>query len=358
MQNLKLKFINKKVLLFQISFLTFALCLLISKSSFAQTEDVVGRLDLTVSPPVIELTAKPGDTVQEKFRVRNNTSTPIDLQISVRRLISDPTDGNPVPEDEAKGEELSWVTMEPAEFTARPSEWQDIGFTIEIPDTASYGYYYVFRIAPKEGSEVTTTGAEVKGEILIVTLLNVKKDGANSKTELVNFRANSNINEYLPVEFMVKLANKGNVHVKPRGNIFISRGGGNEISILEVNPNVGSILPGGTREFASSWGEGFIVREPVMENDSVKLDENGNPVTKLVINWNKLTNFRIGPYTAQLLMVYDDGARDVTIEGSTTFWVIPYTALAVILAVLIVLFFIIKYLLRWYVRREVSRSRK
>lgn len=355
-QNLKLKFISSKTFGFILLLLTFAFCLLPFSKVFAQSQDA-GKLDLTVSPPVIELAAKPGQKVTEKFRVRNNLQKAVSLSVSARRLISDPTSGNPTPESNSKGEELKWVTFDNPKFTANPREWNDVTFTIDIPESASYGYYYVFSISPSQDEAIATTGAEVKGEILVVTLLTVLKDGANSKTDLVSFKAKNNISEYLPVDFIVKLANKGNVHVKPRGNIFITRSGGDEIGILEVNEGVGSILPGGQREFTSSWRNGFLVKEPIIENGDVKMDESGNPVTKLTINWNKLTDFRIGPYTARLLMVYDEGSRDVTIEGTTTFWVIPYTALAIILITLIVLFIIIRFVLKWYVRRAIAKSK-
>lgn len=350
------KTLDHKLKLLLLLLLPTALCLLaIVRSVSAQNSG--GKLDLTVSPPVIELTAKPGEKVTQKFRVRNNLSTPIELEIKARRLISDPTDGNPVPENDAKGEELKWVTFETPDFEAGPREWKDINFTIDIPESASYGYYYVFSITPKQDNAVATTGAEIKGEILVVTLLTVIKDGANSKTELVSFKAKNNISEYLPVDFLVKLANKGNVHVKPRGNVFITRSGGDEIGILEVNPGIGSILPGGQREFGTSWNEGFLVQEKVIENGAEKLDDTGKPVTKLAINWNKLTSFRIGPYTARLLMVYDDGQKDVTIEGTTTFWVIPYTALGVILAGFIIIVLLLRFLLKWYVKRAIARSK-
>jgi hypothetical protein len=42
----------------------------------------------------------------------------------------------------------------------------------------------------------------------------------------------------------------------------------------------------------------FLVREPVIQDGQVKLDKNGKPVENLSINWNKLTSFRIGKYTA------------------------------------------------------------
>lgn len=336
-----------------------ALAFLFSLSAFfVKTNAQEGRLDLTVSPPVIELTAKPGDIVRERFRVRNNLDTSVNLSISARRLTSDPTDGNPVPESEANGEELKWVTFDKPEFTARPSEWEDVTFTIEVPEDAAYGYYYVFKITPKESTELDSTGAQVKGELLVVTLLNVQKEGATSKTELVSFSADKMINEYLPVNFAVKLANRGNVHVKPRGNIFITRGGGKEISILEVNPGSGSILPGGTREFEAIWNDGFIEREVVVEDGETKVDAQGNPVTKLKFNWNKLTSFRMGPYEAKLLMVYDDGVKDVTIEGTATFWVIPYMAIGFTLLILIVVFVILKFVLGMYIKSQIAKSKR
>lgn len=348
--------LDQKLKLLLLLLLPAVLCLLAVVHSVS-AQNSGGKLDLTVSPPVIELTAKPGEKVTQKFRVRNNLSTPIELEIKARRLISDPTDGSPVPENDAKGEELQWVTFETPNFEAGPREWKDINFTLDIPESASYGYYYVFSITPKQDNLVTTTGTEIKGEILVVTLLTVIKEGANSKTELVSFKAKNNISEYLPVDFLVKLANKGNVHVKPRGNVFITRSGGDEIGIIEVNPGVGSILPGGQREFGTSWNEGFLVQEKVIENGVEKLDNTGKPITKLAINWNKLTSFRIGPYTARLLMVYDDGQRDVTIEGTTTFWVIPYTALGVILVTLIIVVVLLRFLLKWYVKRAIAKSK-
>lgn len=343
-------------LVFSVLFALLVFTLFALKTS-AQ-EESEGRLDLTVSPPVIELIARPGEQAIERFRVRNNASEPVVLQLDVRRLISDPTEGSPIPEQEATGEELSWVTFDRPEFTANPLEWQDITFTIDIPEDAAYGYYYVFRISPKNETNVETTGAAIRGELLVVTLLNVLQEGATSKTELVSFNAKNMINETLPVDFAVKLKNLGNIHVKPQGNIFVTRGGGPEIGILEVNPGIGSILPSGSREFEASWTDGFLVREQVIENGVPQIDENGNPITKLNINWNKLTSFRLGPYEARLLMVYDDGEKDVTIEGTTTFWVIPYKALAIILVIIVLLVLSARFILKWYVKQAIKKGRK
>jgi hypothetical protein len=344
----------------RIKFLLFAFIAVtaVSLATAVSAQTPTGNLDLTVSPPVFDLTAEPGDQVRETFRIRNNGATPIALKVSARRLISDPNSGDPIPETEVAGEELSWVSFEPGTFTAPPREWTNVNFTIDIPESAAYGYYYVFSIAPRDESEQAATGAAIHGELLVVTLLNVKKDGAVSTAGLIKFAPKNFITEYLPVSFDTQIENTGNVHVKPHGNVFITRGEGRELAILDVNTAFGSVLPGGKRIFESSWTDGFLVREPVMEDGEAKLDSSGQPQTKLKINWNKLTSFRIGPYTARLLLVYDDGTRDQTIEGVTTFWVIPYTALAVIAAVTLVLFLILRMLLRSYVRSQIKKGGK
>ena len=355
--NLKSQTYHKKLShLFFAGILSTVLCLLSFKLAHAQT---ASGLDITVSPPVIELNAKPGDKLTEKFRIRNNQSTATDLKVDVKKLSSDSSSGEPIPaEPKADDEFISWVKVEHPTFKALPKEWTDVNFTIEIPDNASYGYYYVLRISPENQNKVTGVGATVKGEVYVVVLLNVIKEGAIAKGELVEFKPNTFISEYLPVEFTAKVANKGNIHIKPSGNIFIRSLKDKDVAILDINPGRASVLPSGTRSFLSSWNDGFIVRTPVVENGVAKLDGKGNPVTTITINWDRLTHFRIGPYTATLLMVYDDGKRDATIEGTTTFWLIPYTAILVIVVGLIALFIVIRLLLKWYIGRELRKQRR
>ena len=343
-------------LLFFVVIMSAVFYLLSFKLIHAQT---ASGLDITVSPPVIELNAKPGETLTEKFRIRNNQSTSTNLKVDVKKLSSDSNSGEPVPaEPKSDDEFISWLKVENPTFNALSKEWTDVNFTIEIPETASYGYYYVLRVAPENKEKVAGVGTTVKGEVYVVVLLNVVKEGAVAKGALVEFKPNTFISEYLPVEFSAKVENKGNIHIKPSGNIFIRSLKDKDVAILDINQGHASVLPSGKRSFLSSWNDGFIVRTPVVENGVAKLDSKGNPVTTITINWNKLTHFRIGPYTATLLMVYDDGKRDATIEGTTTFWLIPYTAIFVIVIGLIALFIIVRFLLKWYIGRELRKQRR
>ena len=60
---------------------------------------------------------------------------------------------------------------------------------------------------------------------------------------------------------------------------------------------------------------------------------------KLTWNFADASKLRFGKYTAHLFLVYDDGMRDVPIEGTVTFWVVPWRLLGA--GLFIALFFFI-----------------
>ena len=245
---------------------------------FAQEHDpdLIG-VDLTTSPLFFEFSTEKGAAIKDKIRVRNNSADSIPLRLSLQRLApganSEAALSDPKPEDEFP----LWVKVDSATITARPREWTDIPFTIHIPETAAFGYYFAFLLTQTAPQKEPGT-AKVAGGVAIPVLLNVKVPGAIVKGELLKFKSKAFINEYLPVEFAVQVANSGNVHIKPRGNIFIRGSKGKDLAILEINQALGSVLPQTKRSFENSWTDGFLVKEK----------------GKLKINWNKLTDFRIG----------------------------------------------------------------
>ena len=300
-----------KKLLFLPLVLILLLVLTTSAKVFAQE---TGNYDVTVSPVFFDLSVNPGGSISDTIRVRNNSDTPLPVKVEVKRMTGDET-GALTFNDENSDGSLNWITFPETNITLTPLEYTNIPFTINVPEDAAYGYYYTINLT-QQGASQETSGAAISGAAAVPILLNVRKDGAQAKIEIESFEVAKYLNETLPVNFSVKLANTGNVHVRPRGNIFISGSGQENITSIDINPNGAAIIPDTTREFEASWFDGFIVREVVMDGDQPKVDENGNPQTHLKINWNKLTDMRFGKYTANLLVVYDDGTRDVPIEAS------------------------------------------
>src|SRR5438105_3883493 len=118
---------RKKIILSILLFAAYSL--LLTALVYAQTPSPAG-IDLTVSPAVLELVAKPGDKIQEKIRVRNNQARPVSLGLDVKKIVTDEQNGNPRPIDLQKGDDFkSWIQFDPPSFTARPREWQDVLIT-------------------------------------------------------------------------------------------------------------------------------------------------------------------------------------------------------------------------------------
>jgi hypothetical protein len=332
----------------------FAICLfayLVIPKVLAQEENY----DVTVSPVFFDLSANPGASVSENVRVRNNTNSPISISVEVNKLTGDETGALTITEENDDASSLDWFSFEQEEYTLSPLEWTNIPFTITVPETAAYGYYYTINFSQAGVEETGETGATITGAAAVPVLLEVRKDGSVAEAKLVDFSVGNYINEYLPVSFKVELENTGNVHIRPRGNIFISGNGQENINTIEVNEGNGAIIPDTKRLFNQEWANGFIVREPVMEDGQVVVDGNGNAKTRLKVNWNQLTDFRFGKYTANLIMVYDNGERDVPIEASAAFWVIPYKVIIGGIILIIVVILVIRWALRRYINREVKK---
>lgn len=321
---------------------------------FAQQSNA---FNLTLTPASMDLAASPGTKLYEKFRIRNDATSPMDLQISVEKL-SVTQNGQVTPEKPQPGDDsTTWFAFSKTDLSAPAQEWSDIGFTLSIPPDAAFGYYFVIDITRVDTQIEVNNNAKVLGNVALPILLEVKRSGALKQADIESFATKQFINEYLPIEFDTTIKDTGNVHVKPHGNIFITAGG-TQVAALEVNPEVGAVLPGENRTFISSWDNGFFTQDPVIENGTVKADKQGSPVTQFHINWNKFTQFRFGEYTAHIIMAYDNGTRDVTLEKTTTFWVIPYKLIGGGLLVIIILIIIIRYSLKLYVRRQIRKYSK
>ena len=323
-----------------------------ANNAFAQ--NTATNYDVTVSPVFFDLTSNPGGTITDKVRIRNNTTSALPIIVGVKKLTGD-ENGDLTLKDTSSDNSLSWINFPQSKIVVAPLEWQDVNFTITIPKDAAYGYYFAITFSQENSNKVNGAGTLITGSAAVPILLNVKKEGAKAEANIVDFSTTSFVNEYLPVNFNVKIQNVGNIHVLPHGNIFISDGGNKDVAVLDVNANGGNIIPGTNRNFNTSWDDGFLVKEPVIVDGLEKIDKNGKPEENLVINWDKITSFRIGKYTANLILVFDNGTRDVSLEKTISFWVFPYKAVLGFLIGVIILVLILRFILKSYINRELKK---
>jgi hypothetical protein len=286
---------------------------------------------LQVTPSPLVLSVKPGETFTTELKIRNNGEKTEQLKIEPRSFNINGDTGEVALSDGTPGDINNWIAFADPTFTILPGQWFTQRITIKMPKDA--GFSYSFALVISRASDATTLKpgeTNIKGSVAVFTLIAVDRPGAKREVSVTNFAASKRVYEYLPTEFKTTLKNSGNTIVQPYGNIFIQRSGSskNAISTLPVNEGKGYILPGSSRTLTSSWDEGFPVYK------TTKLADNSQPVSKLTWEWNKLSDFRFGRYTAKLVAVYNDGTRDVPIEAETTFYVIPWKILIGVMLVI------------------------
>ncbi len=294
-------------------------------------------LNLTTSPLPINLVAKPGTNVTTQLRIKNSGNKTEKLKVGLLKFAAFGEEGKPRLLDRQPGDDFfDWVSFSEPSFTAEPNIWHTIDMTIKLPKSAAFGYYYAVTFsrvdAPVPNGEKQ---AALAGATATLVLVEARVPGAKRQVEVVEFKADHGFYEYLPVSFNIRLKNQGNVHVVPTGNIIINKAkrGEKDIGLIDVNPEHGNILPGSNRIYVADWSDGFPVQILTRDGDKILTDGQGKPQTSLKWDLSQASKLRFGHYTAKLLMIYDDGTRDVPIEALVSFWVIPWRLILVLIAI-------------------------
>ena len=289
-------------------------------------KDPVTGIDMTLSPVYIDITTNPGLPASSEFKITNNNNQKEFYKISLVKFKADATGSTISPMDLDKSDEFAhWISFSDNEFSLESNETKTIKFTIAPPKDAALGYYYGVQVGRIKDKKAGTRQTVVSGSVTLPILMEVRSPNAKKELSIVDFSTTNAMYEYLPAEFKVKIKNSGNVHVVPFGDIFIDQGSKKEIAQIQVNEMRGNILPESERVMSTIWNNGFPVRVAKKKVDgSVETDKNGKVMYETKWNFSKLPNFRIGKYTANLVLVYNDGSRDVPIEAAVSFWVFPW----------------------------------
>jgi hypothetical protein len=299
-----------------------------------QGDVVEAGLRLVTSPLPISLVTEPGTPISTDLKVKNGGTGEERLQVTLMKFKAYEASGKPqLLEREAGDDFLDWVHFSESTFTLAPNEWKTITATFNVPETASFGYYYAFVFSRSgEGTMLKERETAIVGGTAVLVLLEARVPNALRQVEVAEFSLDKKFYEFLPATFSVVLKNSGNVHVAPRGNIFIDQGTTHDVAILEINHEKGSLLPQSNRAFETTWEDGFPLYVDKIEDGKTVRDEDGNIVKTLKWDWNNASKLRFGKYTAKMLLIYDDGQRDIPIEGEVSFWVVPWRIILGMLA--------------------------
>ena len=300
--------------------------LLVMGISFAKVVAQDQPFSFTTSPLPISLSANPGQTISTELRIKNNSTQTEHLKVSLFKFSVNENSEIKLSEKQPTDDFLNWATFDPTTFDASPGEWKSVKMTIAVPNTAAFGYYYAVGFSRANAPKVQPGASTLQGQIITFVLLDVKAPGAKRELKVDSLNSDHHVYEFLPTTFTIKVKNTGNVHIAPAGDLFITRGK-KTIATLSLNPNQGNVLPNSTRKFQVAWEDGFPVY--------VAKQEDNKTIKQLKWDFSKLPSLRIGKYTAHLVLVYDDGNRDIPVEAQLSFWVIPWRLIIGIVIILV-----------------------
>jgi hypothetical protein len=287
---------------------------------------------LQVTPSPLVATIKPGTATDLTLKVRNGGIQTEYLHITPRAFSFDSQSGQVRLTDNPPADIANWITFSQPSFAVQPGQWFTQTVHIALPQNAGFSYSFALVISRTGNQKATQTGNTLKGSVAVFTLLNVDRPDATRELSVANLSTDHHVYGYLPATLNIRFKNLGNTIVQPFGNIFIQRHENDQtpMNTLPVNSTGSYILPDTSRTLTTAWDDGFPVYKTFTASD-------GSTTRKLTWNWADLSKLRIGRYTAKLVAVYNDGHRDVPIEAETTFWVIPWKLLLVLLVVVALL---------------------
>lgn len=304
----------------------------------AQTPTTDDSFNITTSPLPVLLDGKPGSNVSTKLRVQNSGTAATRFKVELKKFKAFGDQGKPILLDRQAGDEFfDWVSFSKTSFRAEPNVWNEITMNIKVPSNAAFGYYYAV-IFSKDGPAPKNKdgSSSLAGAAAILVLLNVDAPGANKKLEVTSFSVSKKLYEYLPATFTIKVRNSGKVHLSPSGNVYITKGS-KQIATLSINPTLSNVLPDSRRVYSIEWKDGFPVFEVKRDNGEIVVNKQGQPERQLNWDFAKADRLKFGKYTANMLLVYDDGNRDIPVEASVSFWVVPWKMLPVILLMVVLI---------------------
>jgi hypothetical protein len=272
--------------------------ILIASAFQARVVLAQNALGLTAIPPRLEVTVKPGQTVTQQIKVRNDSTIDRIITSTAKDFIVTDDKGTPVQieglDDQSnRWASSSWIQISPSTFTLKPKETKVLMVTIIAPDNPTAGGHYAMILhSPKNEVTLNETGSAI--ETYVGTLVYITVPGKITENAQVREFSAPSFLEFGPVNFKTIIANYSDIHIAPKGSINIKNWLGLPTASLALDST--NIFPSTTREFFNTLNRRFL----------------------------------FGRYTANLEAGY--GTTGQALAATLIFWVIPWRLIILVLA--------------------------
>ncbi len=287
---------------FDLSFTLYTLIFilfLLSNAAKANAQEI--QHTFTIVPPTVEVSLNPGQKTEGILKVINDSTNPLTFTASVDDFIVDNPNGipnllsnNTFPK---RFSAASWIGIVPSVFTIPAQSKQILNYYLQVPQDARPGGHYAAAVyTPTSKISIKGTGASV--ETKIGTLFLISINGNINESSVVKSFSSNPFQEYGPVKLTVEIANNGDLHITPQGEIIVTDIFGRIVDQQRLASL--DIFPTASRIYTNSVG-GKIM---------------------------------IGPFKARLLASYGRN-KNLPLSSTVYFWVFPWKI--AILALLIII---------------------
>lgn len=297
-----------------------------STPAFAADTTTGNGQALEIAPPVVTLTADPGETITTNISLRDISSGDLIVTGEINDFVASGEDGTPkiildTSDEKSPYSIKDWISPLP-ELTLKSKQIVSLPVTIIVPENAAPGGYYGVVRFTGTPPELKGTGVSLTASLGALILLRVNGE-AKENLAIEEFSVNKNGSksgnffETTPLQFVERFKNSGNIHEQPVGQVKITDMFGKNVATLNVNLQSNNVLPSSVRKFDQTIDSSVI----------------GNKIL-------------FGRYTAELKVTY--GSSKQVLTQSITFWVIPYTLIGFIIIVAIGGFIGLRFMIKRY----------
>lgn len=300
--------------------------------SFAQTEGE----GIKISPLIYEKTVVPGEVRDESLKVTNIATYDKTLKLLVKDFKAEGEEGRAKlfePGTEEGNYLSAWIIASTTTFRFKANEEQEIKFQVKVPANAGPGGYYgalVMGTIPGDvevQSEDKGAGISIAEQTAALLLFRVAGE-VEEEALIKDFKTDKQIYPTpANVEFLTRIENSGNVHVKPYGWIEVKNMFGETKQKIEFNKKLANVMPKTFRKYKNGW--------------------------------EAKTGF--GRYTASIVLNYGvstsqggEGVSSLTTE--TVFWIIPWKIVVPIILSLLLLIIGMALLVKFYKNKAVKKA--
>ena len=227
-----------------------------------------------------------------------------------------------------------WIKILNDQILLEPDDRvKEVLFSIQVPQDASPGGHYgaiYFSDIPSHLELRQSSGVAVGSKLAVLILVEV--EGEIEETgRIIEFKTENNkiFFSSLPIKYLIRFENLGNIHLKPGGKIFLENTFGKQsqkltkiavydeqgiwqkdeiLDYVPVNFEKGNVLPQSIRQFEAIWQ-----------------GENVPGKSSLANEWR---DFRFGRYKSRLVVSYGREGKTIELDGPIV-WLFPWRILAI-----------------------------